>query len=156
MRVTEPERVAQLEESKGLWKFLGAEWQKTKLDDVAFRFYTDEANQESNGFGQVGTEESKEETKKVPQTWNEFKHQWLRDNYVKEEVVEVETHEDHVEVEKVLAHWAHWSGAPLRYLIKFVGTKDPEWVDGEHCACDDLIEEYWETKNSSVNKLPSY
>ena len=141
MRASEPERLAKLEESKELWKFLGAEWQKTKLNDVAFRFYTDQANiinqKASVGFGndeQVGTEESKEDLEK----------QWLRDE-LGDDYVKDETPEDHVEVEKVLAHCRRGQGE-LRYLIKFVGTKKPEWVDAKHCACDELIEAYLESK----------
>ena len=149
MRVSEPERLAQLEESKGLWKYLGAEWQKTKLDDVAFRFYTDQANhinyKASVGFGQgeqVGTEESKEGGEPVVE--------------IEGEVVESdgETPEDHVEVEKVLAHWRQTPGV-LRYLIKFVGTKKPEWVDEEDCACAELIQEYWKGKAKGKKKAPS-
>ena len=138
MRVSEPERLIQLEENKGLWKHLGAEWQKIKLDDVAFRFYTDQANhinyQASVGFGQVGTEESKG---------------------VEGKVVEDETPEDHVEVEKVLAHW-EYEGRGIRYLIKFVGTKDPEWVDADHCACDELIQEYWEGREARNTECKLY
>ena len=146
MRVNEPERLSQLEESKAeLWKYLGAEWQKTKLDDVAFRFYTDQANhinyQASVGFGQgeqVGTEESKEGGEPVAEVEMEG------------EVVESdgETPEHHVEVEKVLAHWQQKPGVP-RYLIKFVGTKKPEWVDGKDCACDELVKEYWKGKGKA-------
>jgi hypothetical protein len=156
MRASEPERLAKLEETKELWKYLGAEWQKTKLDDVAFRFYTDQANhinyQASVGFGdgeQVGTEESKEAEPKVPQPWNELEKQWLKDEglYMDED----ETPEDHVEVEKVLAHFWPPNGQ-LRYLIKFVGTKKPEWVDEEHCACDELKEAYWERKGKKEGK----
>jgi len=127
MREREPERLAHLEENKSLWKHLGAEWQRVKLDKLLFEKYTEQANhinyQESVGVGQgeqVGTEESKEA----------------------EVENDSETPEDHVEVEKVLAHWqmkSRW-----RYLLKFVGTKEPEWVDEEHCACDELIKEYWE------------
>tara|TARA_B100001094_G_C18188146_1_gene805263 strand:- start:51 stop:983 length:933 start_codon:yes stop_codon:yes gene_type:complete len=156
MRASEPERLAKLEENKELWKYLGAEWQKTKLDDVAFRFYTDQANhinyQASVGFGdgeQVGTEESKEAEPKVPQSWNELEKQWLKDEGLCMD--EDETPEDHVEVEKVLAHFWPPNGQ-LRYLIKFVGTKKPEWVDEEHCACDELKEAYWERKGKKEVK----
>jgi len=138
MREREPERLTHLEENKSLWKHLGAEWQRVKLDKLLFEKYTEQANhinnQESVGVGQgeqVGMEESKEAEVEI-----------------EGEVVENdgETPEDHVEVEKVLAHWqmkrrpgrGRW-----RYLLKFVGAEEPEWVDEEHCACDELIKEYW-------------
>ena len=139
MREREPERLAHLEENKSLWKHLGAEWQRVKLDKLLFEKYTEQANhinnQESVGVGQgeqVGMEESKEAEVEI-----------------EGEVVENdgETPEDHVEVEKVLAHWEH-VGRGIRYLIKFVGTEEPEWVDAEHCACDELVAEYWERRKS--------
>ena len=144
MRESEPERLAQLEESKSLWKYLGAKWQRAKLDKLLFEKYTQQANhinyQES--VGQVGTEESKEPEREVE---------------IEGEIVESdgETPEDHVEVEKVLAHWRQTPGV-LRYLIKFVGTKEPEWVDEEHCACDELISEYWSRRNSRTSELYNY
>lgn len=160
MREKEPEHLAQLEESKSLWKYLGAKWQRAKLDKLLFEKYTEQANhinyQESVGVGQgeqVGTEESKEAEPKVPQSWNEFKKQWLKNEGLCMD--EDETPEDHVEVEKVLAHWRQTPGV-LRYLIKFVGTKEPEWVDEEHCACDELVSEYWCRRNSRTSELYSY
>ena len=156
MREKEPEHLAQLEESKRLWKYLGAKWQRAKLDKLLFEKYTEQANhinnQESVGQGeQVGTEESKGESEGDGQAWmhpGTLENQWLRT-----ELGESfdESPEGHVEVEKVLAHWRQTPGV-LRYLIKFVGTKEPEWVDEEHCACDELIKAYWEQNGKGKAK----
>ena len=130
MREREPERLAQLEENKSLWKYLGAKWQIAKMDELLFQKYTEQANhinnQESVGEEQVGTEESKEG----------------------EVESDSDTPEDHVEVEKVLSHW-HGEGK-MGYLVKFVGYKKPEWVDEEHCACDELIKEYWKMRREGA------
>jgi hypothetical protein len=143
MRERKPWQLAQLEENKSLWKYLGAKWQSTKLDELLLQKYTDQANHINNqdsvevGNGeQVGTEESKEAEVEIIEN-------------------DGETPEGHVEVEKVLAHWEH-VGRGIRYLIKFVGTKDPEWVDAEHCACDELVAEYWERRKSRTSELYNY
>ena len=108
MRKSSPELLESLEKSNGLWKHLGAEWQKIKLNVSAFQVYQDQADI-INGISSESDSEP----------------------------------EGHVEVEKVLSHHQVAGKPKGRYKIKFVGFKKPEWVDGEDCACDELIQEYW-------------
>ena len=108
MRKSDPELLESLEKSNGLWKHLGAEWQKIKLNVDAFQVYQDQADMINGNSSESDSEP-----------------------------------EGHVEVEKVLSHHQVAGKPKGRYKIKFVGFKKPEWVDGEDCACDELIQEYW-------------
>ena len=188
MRKSDPELLENLEKNNGLWKHLGAEWQKIKLNVSAFQVYQDQADI-INGNSELEAEkETKKETKKRKTSayqcfcsgsinmmrksspellesleksnglWKHLGAEWQK---IKLNVDALQVYQDqadmingnssesdsepegHVEVEKVLSHHQVAGKPKGRYKIKFVGFKKPEWVDGEDCACDELIQEYW-------------
>ncbi|KAK5576814.1 hypothetical protein RB653_007958 [Dictyostelium firmibasis] len=58
-----------------------------------------------------------------------------------------ETEESTYEVEKII----NYDRKHRRYLAKFVGYPEPEWVKEEDANCDELIKEYWEVQNEKLN-----